>query len=333
MPDTLRGVIVGCGYFGRIQLEAWSRIPEAEIVAACDFDLERARAAAPHAYTDAARMLDEVRPDFLDIATRPDSHLPLVRLAAERGIAVICQKPMAPDWAQAVEMVRTAEQAGVPLMIHENWRWQPWYRQARRLLDEGAIGRPLLYRLEMRQGDGLGPNPYPKQPYFAQMPRLIIYEAIVHPIDTARFLFGEIEGVFARARRANPIIAGEDGALLILSHAGGLHGSVEGNRYVDPVPPGPAMGWAQIDGEGASIRISPTGDVYVGERLAWRNTVTEGYRGDCVRATQQHFIDCLRGAKPFETGGREYLKTFAAVEAAYASLERDCLVDPRELAA
>jgi hypothetical protein len=53
--------------------------------------------------------------------------------------------------------------------------------------------------------------------------------------------------------------------------------------------------------------------------MVWRNQTTEGYRGDSVRATQQHFLECLQSGRPFESGGREYLKTFGAVEAAYRS--------------
>src|SRR5687767_15113856 len=129
-----KGAIVGCGYFGQIHLEAWRRMPEADLPAACDVDLEKARASAPRAYSSVEEMLDVEKPDFLDIATRPESHLPLVRIAAERGIPVICQKPMAPSWTEALALVQTAEAAGIRLMIHENWRWQPWFRIAAKII-------------------------------------------------------------------------------------------------------------------------------------------------------------------------------------------------------
>ena len=74
--------------------------------------------------------------------TRPAMHLPLVRLAAEKGIAVLCQKPMAETWSEALEIAAVARRAGVRLMMNENWRWQPWYRRIRELLTQGAIGRP-----------------------------------------------------------------------------------------------------------------------------------------------------------------------------------------------
>lgn len=328
--NVLKGGIIGCGFFGQIQLEAWRRMPEAQIVAAADRDLERARKSAARAYTSAEEMLDREQLDFVDIATRPQEHLPLVRVAAARKIAVICQKPMAPSWADALAMVEAAEAAGVRLLIHENWRWQPWYRVAKKLIEAGEIGRPIAYCFRMRRRDGLGPAPYPHQPYFLQMPRLAIYEMLVHHIDTARFLFGEIASVYAQARRINPAIAGEDQALLLLAHASQLQGVIDGHRFLDLEPDSPALGDAWFEGDSGFLTVSPSGDVSRGKEKIWANDVRAGYRGDSVRATQQHIIECLKTGAPCESEGREYLKTFAAVEAAYESIERRCACAPRK---
>ena len=102
-----------------------------EIVAACDLQLSKAQASAPKAYTSIENLLAEEQLDFLDIATRPDTHLPLVRAAIERGIPAICQKPMAPTIEDAAEMAKLVHKTGARVMIHENWRWQPWYREAK----------------------------------------------------------------------------------------------------------------------------------------------------------------------------------------------------------
>lgn len=327
---AVKGGIIGCGYFGQIQLEAWRRIPEGEIVAACDLDPERARRAAPRAYTSAEEMLDRERLDFVDIATRPDSHLPLVRLAAQRGIPVICQKPMAPDWTSAVAMVEAAESAGIPLMIHENWRWQPWFREAKQRIERGDIGRPIAYSFRLRRRDGDGPLPYARQPYFRGMPRLMIHEMLVHQIDTARFLFGGVASVYAQARRINPHIAGEDHALLLLAHERQVQGFIDGHRFVDPQPDDREE--ARFEGDsGAVLSVSTCGDLCQGAEKVWVNRVQEGYKGDSVRATQLHFLECLRTGRPFETAGREYLKTFAVVEAAYKSIAARRAVSPAEI--
>ncbi len=294
-------------------------MPDVELAAAVDPEIERARKAAPRAYRTAEEMLDSEKLDFVDIATRPDTHAALTRLAASRKLPAICQKPMAPSWADAVRMAQTAEASGARLMIHENWRWQPWYRAVKDFISKGEIGQPIDYWFRTRRNDGAGPAPYANQPYFARMPRLLIYETLVHHIDTARFLFGEIESIYAQARRRNPVIEGEDQALLMLSHAA-LSGVIDGHRFLDPDPDGPAMGEMSVEGESGVLRVLATGGVYRGAEKIWSNPAVEGYKGDSVRATQQHFIDCLRTGAPFESEAREYLKTFRAVEAAYESI-------------
>jgi len=325
MPGVLKGAIIGCGFFAERHIEAWRRMPEVEIVAAADLQLERAKKFASRVYRSAEEMLDRERPDFVDIVTRMETHLPLVRLALERKIPIICQKPIAPDWNSAVEIVTAAESAGVPFMIHENWRWQPWYRAAHEMITRGDIGPPIGYGFRTRTRDGMGPEPYPKQLYFRQLRHLLIDEALVHHIDTARFLFGEIDSVYAQASRRNRHVAAEDQAILVLSH-GAVHGWIDGHRFLDPDPDGPAMGDAFFEGELGTISVQGTGDVYLNRALVWKNEVTTGYRGDSVRATQAHFVSCLKHGAPCESGGRQYLRTFAAVEAAYRSVsERRCV--------
>lgn len=324
----LRGAIAGCGFFGNIQIEAWRRMPDVELVAACDPMLDRAQAAAPHAYTDVAAMLDQERPDFLDIATRPDTHLPLVRMAVERRIPAIVQKPLAETLDQAREMIALVEASGVPVMVHENWRWQPWYREVKRRIDAGDIGQPLTYTFRIRQRDGLGDNPFPNQPYFRLMPRLLIYETLIHPMDTARFLFGEIDSLQAFAKNHNPLIAGEDRAVVLMNHMGSVDGVIDGSRYTNPDPPGPAMGDAIFEGTEGVLRVLANGEVYAGASLLTRHATDTGYKGDSVRATQQHFIDCLQTGAKFETGVRNYFGSFAAVDAAYQSIAQGRVFSP-----
>ena len=319
MTSPLRGAIAGCGFFGKIHLEGWRRIPEAEIVAACDTDLSRAQQAAPHAFDDLERMLDTVKPDFLDIATRPELHLPMLRIAAARRLPVICPKPMAPSWADCLEMVRVADAAGIPFMIHENWRWQPWYRLIAAEMAAGALGAPVTYTFRTRKRDGAGPEPYTLQPYFRTMPRLLLFETLIHHIDTARFLFGELHTIFAQLRRVNPHVQGEDQVLMIATHNSGLAGVIDGNRFLNLSPDSPPLGDGFFEFENGALRLAPTGDVLRvtpnGDELLWKNDVTSGYRGDSVRATSLHFVRALAAGQTFETTGRDYLVTVAAVEA------------------
>ena len=121
MSQRLRGTVIGCGFFAENHLNAWATIKDVELVGVCDLDPGKAEAAkqrfgAGQAYTDAAAMLRETRPDFVDIATTVASHRPLVELAASLKVPAIVQKPFGPTLADCEAMVRACAEAGVPLM-------------------------------------------------------------------------------------------------------------------------------------------------------------------------------------------------------------------------
>ena len=176
-----RGVLLGAGYFSDFHLDAWRRLPGAEIVCVCDLDEDKARGAAQkHGIagfsTDPRAAMDWPGIDFVDIATPPPGRLELVEMAVERGLAVICQKPLAADFALAKRVMDVGAASRAPFMVHENFRFQPWYREIRRLLDNGAIGGKLhTITMRSRMGDGWGEEAYlARQPYFRTMPRLLV---------------------------------------------------------------------------------------------------------------------------------------------------------------
>ena len=139
-------------------------------------------------------------------------------------MSIICQKPFAPTIEEAERIVALAATDGVRLMVHENFRFQPWHREIKKLLEEGVIGEKLhTLTFTSRMGDGWGPEAYlGRQPYFRTMPRLLVYETGVHFIDTFRFLAGEVRQVYAVLRRLNPVIAGEDCGLLVFTFESGF---------------------------------------------------------------------------------------------------------------
>lgn len=327
--ELLKGAIIGAGYFAQFQAESWNRIGGVEVVAVADELPGRAEKFAEtwhitRAYSNAIEMLEKEKPDFVDIVTRPKSHLPLVKIAAERGIHVICQKPMAPTWEECLEMVDICEGQNVRLIIHENWRWQPWYREIKRLLGRGVIGNPFYAGFIMRKGDGRGTEPYPVQPYFREMEQLLIYEMGVHFLDVFRFLFGEIEKIYCRIGRVNPAIRGEDYALATLDFKNGARGLIDANRFTGTLEP--LIEEMRVEGDQGAIRLSPDGRLWLteydrGEKHHEYTNPDQGYRGDSIKAAQEHYISCLRSGELCENEAADYLKTVAAVFACYASVD------------
>ena len=121
MAAPLRVAVAGAGYFARYHYEAWGRIEEVTLAALAEPDGARARAMArdfsvPRTFESLETLLAEVEIDLLDIATPPETHHTLVAQAAARGLAVVCQKPLAPTLDEARDLVALAESAGIPLI-------------------------------------------------------------------------------------------------------------------------------------------------------------------------------------------------------------------------
>jgi D-apiose dehydrogenase len=338
----LRGVAVGAGYFSQYHFDAWQRIGQAEIVALCALDTAQASEAAdkfgiPRTYTDVAAMLDRAQPDFMDIITPPQTHREMVELAVQRGVHVLCQKPLAPTMDEARAIVDIAAKAGVRLMVHDNFRFQPWHREARRLLDEGAIGALQAISCRTRLGDGWGEEAYlSRQPYFRDMPRLLVFETGVHFIDVYRYLAGEITQVYARLRRLNPVIKGEDCALVFFDFTSGASGLWDADRFHEGTVKDPryTFGEFSLEGDAGALRIDGEGDIFLRplgqaeQRHPYEHS-RRGFAGDCVFTTLSHFLDRLQDGGPFETSGEDYLKTLAVQEAVYASSAAGCPIAVR----
>jgi predicted dehydrogenase len=329
----MRVAAFGTGFFSTYHYDSWSRIPGVELVGICVHSNRArgeefaARYGAKAVYTDPARMLDETKPDLVDIITTPESHAELVGLAAARRIPMICQKPLAPSLADAEAMVEAARATDTLLVAHENWRFRPWNREVGRLIRDGAIGQPYNATFRMRPGDGQGPSAYlDRQPYFQKMPRFLVHETGIHMIDVFRFLMGEIVGVSARLRKLNPVIAGEDSGLVIFDFEGGAAGLLDGNRLADFEADNTrlTMGEMLIEGAEGSIRLDGEARLWLRRRgqparehaYDWNR---RGYAGDSVHALQAHVVAHLREGTPVENTGADYLQAVRVEEAVYRS--------------
>jgi len=328
----LKVACVGAGFFSQFQYEAWSRL-DVEVVATCALEREAAETVAAQydiagVYTDFDEMLDTEKPDLIDIITPPPTHLDFVRAATARGVAMICQKPFTRSQEEAHEAVKIAELAGVPLVIHENFRFQPWYGQIKSMLDAGRLGELYQVSFRLRPGDGQGPEAYlDRQPYFQKMERFLVHETAIHLIDVFRYLFGEIETVTADLVRLNPVIAGEDAGLILFRFAGGARGLFDGNRLVDHAAENRrlTMGEMLIEGSDGTLRLDGDGGVFLRAHDANAETRVDyewdnrDFGGDCVYRLQRHVVEYLRDGGEVMNTARKYLANLRIEEAVYQS--------------
>ncbi|MEZ5666957.1 MAG: Gfo/Idh/MocA family oxidoreductase [Alphaproteobacteria bacterium] len=329
--QVLRGGLIGCGFFARNHLNAWKAIGEVALAAVCDRDRAKADAAArdfgvPAAYDDAAAMLAGERLDFVDIVTTMPTHRPLVELAARHGVAAICQKPFAPALDDCVAMVDACAAAGVPLMVHENFRFQTPLLAVQEVVRGGRIGEIFFGRISWRNAYDV----YKGQPYLAEEERFAILDLGVHVLDVARVLLGEIDLLSCVSNSVHPGIKGEDSFAILTRHANGAAGFVDvsyaSRQDPDPFP----QTLVELDGTAGSIRLTAGYEMKIVDAagterrnvcpavLPWATTPWHGPQ-ESVLNTQRHFAACLLAGRDADTSGRDNLKTFAACEAAYES--------------
>lgn len=328
---SLKGALIGCGFFAQNQLHAWSNIDDVEIVALCDLDPVSLKNSASTfniktTYNDATRMIAQENLDFVDIATTVGSHRPLVELCVNSGLNVICQKPFAETLDDARTMVDAARKARCILMVHENFRWQTAVRAAIEAVQNGAIGKPFFGRISFRSAYDV----YTGQPYLATDDRFIIQDLGIHILDIARSLFGDASTIAATTNRINPKIKGEDVASMLLKHENGATSLVDCSYATKRLPETFPETLLEIDGDQGSLRLEAGYLLTIHKKgedqvfdvspslLPWAERPWHNIQ-ESVQIIQQHFVDCLRSGQVPETTGEDNLNTLALVEGAYIS--------------
>ncbi|MDF9796556.1 putative dehydrogenase [Catalinimonas alkaloidigena] len=228
MNKTKRFAVIGCGFWAQYQIAAWKELPEAELIAVCDQDCRKAiqtaeKFGAKRYYTDARQLFENEYLDYVDIITNVETHAEFVKMAAEFGVAAICQKPLAPDLETAKAMVQACNKAEVPLFVHENFRWQAPIRKVKEIMQSGKVGEVFKGKVAFVSAFPVFDN----QPFLAEIDKFIIADIGSHVLDIARYLMGEVDNLRCLTRRVNPKIKGEDVATLLMEMRSGAHCLVE----------------------------------------------------------------------------------------------------------
>jgi predicted dehydrogenase len=338
--NKLRFALLGTGFWARYQLGGWMQTGLVECVALYNRTRPKAEALAaefgvPAVYDDAAALLEQERLDFVDICTSVETHAPFTRMAAERGLPVVCQKPMATTLHEAREMAAFCAARGVPLYINENWRWQHPIRVLKAKLDSGRIGRVFRARLDYSNSFPVFDN----QPFLRELEQFILTDMGTHILDVARFLFGEASMLYAHTDRVHADIRGEDVATVMMRMGGGAsvvcNLSYASPREHDRFP----EVYIQIEGERGSLELAP--DYWIREtvidrqdspdsglvtrstrhkppRFAWADP-TYDLAHAAIYPAQRNLARALLGQEAAETTARDNLNTLELVFASYDS--------------
>ncbi|MFK7853434.1 MAG: Gfo/Idh/MocA family protein [Granulosicoccus sp.] len=333
----LKVACAGAGYFSTFHYEAWARIENTCVVGSMAKEHVSPACQLLPGYSDLDVMLQETNPDILDIITPPVTHANFINKALEHNINTItCQKPFCTTLEEAQKIVADCQEAKTRLVIHENFRFQPWFRCIKQAIDEGLVGdlHQIVFRL--RTGDGQGPDAYlDRQPYFQTMPRFLIHETGIHYIDTFRYLMGEPTAVYADLRTMNPAIKGEDAGYFIFDFDRDKRALFDGNRCLDHCADNQrtTLGECLVEGNKGSLTLYGDGSVHhrpfghSDSKVLLAAQIWSGFAGDCVFNFQQHVVDALKGTTKLENSGQEYLRNLAVESALYLSAQKRMKID------
>ena len=323
--------LAGAGWVTPHHLEAWRNLRgRAAIVAIADPNVEAAHDRAktfgvPAVYSSVEAMLDREHLDIVDVATPRETHAPVCRLAADRGLAIICQKPLAPTFAEAASLV--ADVAGrVRFMAHDNWRFRPHYRRIGGWLRDNRIGEIHAATMALFTSglivDASGHAPsIERQPMFATLERLLVMEVLIHHVDTLRYLLGPLTLADASLGRSCPLVRGEDRAAILLTTASGAAVSL-GSDFAAHGYPAAQRDHLEIQGSTGAILLEPDrlrlvrGD----DRESPDEDVAIDFATDYEASylgAFTHFLDRLDDGGTFETSAEDNLETLRIVEQVY----------------
>jgi predicted dehydrogenase len=326
--DELRVAVVGVGRMGLTHAENLAhRVSGARLVAVTTSSAERAdevrrRCGAVSIYEKIDHLLDGERLDAVVISSSTSAHVENVDSCAAAGLHILCEKPLALDLEGCRRAARSAKTAEVKLMLGHVRRFDDGYLEAKRIIESGTIGRPLIYRAISGDMD-------PPPPQFADlcMSGGLILDSMYHDIYLGRWLMNdEVNRVFgegaALVDEAVGAVGDVDNAVVSIRFEGGAMGTLTASRTTRY---GHDLRGEVIGEEGAvqigRLRRTP---VRLLDRFGVHHDAvftTPERMGDAFVAMAQSFVDCVIDDCEPPVGVEDGLATLAVALAGRRSIQ------------
>lgn len=318
--------IVGCGRIARRHSAAARALGERVALSFASRDRARAEAyraefggVAAHAGYESA--MSDPAVDAAVICTPHDQHLNQTLLAVTRGKHVLVEKPIARTLGEADQMIRAARDAGVTLMVAENFRFMPAFRAAKRIVAGGRLG--ALRQIHIT-GWGHRPDRGWRRSVEAMGGGTLI-DGGIHYVDLLLQWGGEARRVFALSP-PNALVEteGEDTVSVLVELRGGAVGFLSNSIAARGMP---RLQWCTLMGSGGALLVHSRG------RFVWLRSAraerprffVRDWRG--YRAMLREFVAAATEGRAPEMDGQEGRRDLAVVLAAYRSLETGLPVD------
>jgi UDP-N-acetyl-2-amino-2-deoxyglucuronate dehydrogenase len=336
--SSFRVGLVGCGRISKNHFDAIERIDGLSLTAVCDIDVERARKAGEEHGVPSYRVLDEMLRsgdcDVIAICTPSGLHSAQGVAAARAGKHVVTEKPMAISLAQADDLVRACDDAGVQLFVVKQNRLNPPVQLLKRAVDKGRFGRIYMANVTVRWQR-------PQEYYDAEPWRGTwefdggaIMNQASHYVDLMQWLVGPVESVIAKTATQARRIEAEDSGIGILKFRSGALGVIEVNVLTYPKN---LEGSITILGETGAVKIGGTAVNRVehwtfahydddDKLVESANTNPPNVYGFGHEGYYRNVLAVLRGESKPDTDGRAGRKSLELILGMYESAKTGCEV-------
>lgn len=314
--------IIGAGFTGGIHASSYAVIPNAELIAIADINVEKAKEVANRfnakAYNSFQTMLNECKIDMVDVCLPTNLHKEYVLKAAKAGRHIFCEKPLARSIEDAEVMIEACKSVGIKFMVGHVVRFFHEFVRAKEIIEGGMIGKPGLVRTTRAAG-----FPTASQDWYADIDKSggVILDMIIHDFDFLRWCFGEVERVYAESLTYKKVKR-TDYALIILRFKNGIIAHVEGSwahpagTFFTRLEVAGDQGLLEFDSRKATpikLALKQEDRAFVGVAIP-ESPVEE----DPYTLELKHFIKCIESdEEPMITGS----EATASLKVAFAALE------------
>lgn len=319
MNGEVRVGVVGAGAIGRLHIGAYEKAG-AKVVAIADVDAAAATAAAESCnatvYTDHEEMLAREELQAISVCTPPAMHRAAAVAGAERGLAVLCEKPMAESADAARELAEAVSAAGVPFMVGFFHRFHEPLVTLRQIVSEGTFGQPIVVRTRFSLVGSEDKRPWVGDVAVSGGGEMM--NSAVHSLDIVRFLTGaeaSVQGAVvsygaprgALENTALVLLSGDRGDLAIVE----AYGAAPARAYELWV--GGEHGEATVSWDPPGLRLRMAGET------EWKEMPTSALtRLDRIDRGIAYFCVCVEARRPVEEAtGVDGVRAIELAQSAY----------------
>ena len=319
--EKLKFVLIGTGGIAQTYAQAFQSSKYCELVAVADTRDEAARAfAEPFAarsFSDYKTLAENARVDAAIIATPPNSHPEISEFFMERGVHVLCEKPLCLSSAEARKMIDTAESTGVRFTMASKFRYVEDVVKAKAMVASGILGEVVQFenaftaKVDMsrrwnsnREIAGGG----------------VLIDNGTHSVDIIRYFFGAIEEVLAVETSSTQNLSVDENVKLLAKTAGGVIAGVDLTWGINKELPN----FISIYGANGTLHVGWRESKYkLNSNPDWI-TFGKGYdKVQAFRSKIENFRNAILGKEELLIKPEDALASVQAIEAAYKSLNQN----------